>query len=119
MSLPPAQALAALAMTQLQTVAPALEGSYAGGSASTIGLLTLLLALDAATLEARRARECVAMRALLAGHGAAAEGDHGALLAAVEALHARVAEDPAANRAILALLAEMADAAFVAPPPMA
>jgi hypothetical protein len=119
MSLPPAQALAALAMTQLTVVGPALEGSYAGGSASTIGLLTLLLAQDAATAETRRARECDAMRALLAAHGEAADGDHGALLARIEALHARVAADPAANRAILALLSEMADAAFVAPPPMA
>jgi hypothetical protein len=119
MSLPPAQALAALAMTQLQTVAPALEGSYAGGSAGTIGLLTLLLAQDAVTAEPRRARECAAMRALLAAHGEAADGDHAALLARIEALHARVESDPAANRAILALLADMADAAFVAPPPMA
>ena len=119
MSLPAPQALVALAMTQLQTVAPALEGSYAGGSASTIGLLTLLLAQDAMTLEARRARECEAMRALLAAHGEATDGDHGALLARIEALHARVAGDPAANRAILAFLADIADAAFVAPPPMA
>jgi len=119
MSLPPAQALAALAMTQLQTVSPALEGSYAGGSASVIGLLTLLLAQDAATAEPRRARECAAMRTLLAAHGEPVEGDHEALLGRIEALHARVAGDPAANRAILALLSDMADAAFVAPPPTA
>lgn len=119
MSLPPAQALAALAMTQLQTVAPALEGSYAGGSASVIGLLTLLLAQDAATSEARRAQECAAMRALLTAHGEPADGDHAALLARLELLHARVSNDPGSNRAILGFLSEMADAAFVAPPPMA
>lgn len=48
MSLSPPQLLGALAMTQATVVAPALEGSYAGGSAATIAATLMLIAHDLA-----------------------------------------------------------------------
>lgn len=48
MSLSPPQLLGALAMTQATIVAPALEGSYAGGSAATTAALLMLIAHDLA-----------------------------------------------------------------------
>lgn len=46
MSLHPSQLLGALAMTQATIIAPALEGSYAGGSAATIAAALMLIAQD-------------------------------------------------------------------------
>lgn len=48
MSLHPSQLLGALAMTQATVIAPALEGSYAGGSAATIAAALMLIAQDLA-----------------------------------------------------------------------
>ena len=48
MSLSPPQLLGALAMTQGGFIAPALEGSYAGGSAATIAACLMLIAQDLA-----------------------------------------------------------------------
>lgn len=46
MSLSSPQLIGALAMAQSGTVAPALEGHYAGGSASTIAACLMLIAQD-------------------------------------------------------------------------
>ena len=48
MSLHPSQLLGALAMTQASVIAPALVGSYAGGSAATIAATLMLIAQDLA-----------------------------------------------------------------------
>ena len=110
MSLAPAQMLAALGMAQMTTVAPALEGRYEGGSASTIGLLLILLAQDAATAGAREAAEVEAMRELLAR----TDGTHAELLAALTEAHDTADAD--LSRRILGVLVDMTEAAFVVPP---
>ncbi len=46
MSLSSPQLVGALAMAQASSVAPALEGQYAGGSASTIAACLMLVAQD-------------------------------------------------------------------------
>ena len=112
MSLAPAQMLAALGMAQMTTVAPALEGRYEGGSAGTIGLLLILLAQDAATAGAREAAEVEAMRKLLVR----SDGGHAELLAALTKAQATADHD--FDRRILDFLVAMADATFVAPPPL-
>ena len=109
MSLPLSQMLAALGMAQMTTVAPALEGRYEGGSASTIGLLLILLAQDAATAGAREATEVAVMRELLNR----TDGTHVELLTALADAHASADAD--FNRRILNFLVEMTDATFVAP----
>lgn len=117
MSLPPEKLLGAAAMAQLGTVAPALEGTYAGGGASTIGILLLLVAQDVATLPERRARVEARSGELLASAGAAVPDGHDARLAALDALLAATA-DRDLERRILDLYVEMSEAAFVVPPPM-
>lgn len=113
MSLAPAQMLAALGMTQLTNVGPALDGRYEGGSANTIGLLLILLAQDAATASTRETAEVAAMRDLLGR----TDGTHAELLAALTKAHANA--DAEMNRRILDLLVTTAEAAFVAPPVLA
>lgn len=115
MSLPPDKLLAALAMAQLTEVAPALEGSYAGGSASTLGLAVLLLAGDAVAYERRRAATATAAAELLAAAGAAVPEGHDARLAAVDALLATT-RDPALERRILDFYVTMAEAALIPAP---
>lgn len=57
MSLVPEHYLAACAAAQLTEVAPALEGSYAGGTAGTIGALLMLAVQDMTARPAREAAE--------------------------------------------------------------
>ena len=52
MSVPTPQLLGALAQAQATMVAPALEGSYAGGSAATIAAALMLIAQDLARPQA-------------------------------------------------------------------
>lgn len=104
-----AQQLRALGLAQATMVAPALDGSYASGTANTIAMLLLLLAQDAATAAGREAREVAAMAALV-GEG----GDYATLLARVGELHAGLGDDAASaglEQRILAFYVEMADAA--------
>jgi hypothetical protein len=117
MSLPPETLVGALAMAQLSTVAPALEGSYAGGCASTVGLALLLVAQDLAGAEARRTRESEGAAALLAEAGVAVPEGHAARLSALDRLLAATS-DPARERRILDFYVEISEAAFVAPPPL-
>jgi hypothetical protein len=116
MSLPPAAILTALGQAQLGIVAPALEGSYAGGTAATIGLALLLLAQDAAGAPARDARTAERAAALLAEGGASVPETLAAQLEALDSLLAAAAPD--LERRILDLYVEMSEAAFVAPPTM-
>lgn len=115
MSITLAQTLASLGTAQLSRIAPLLEGSYAGGEASSIGMLLLVLAQDAATLADRQARETARMAELLGR-----TGSHRELLAALAERHAAL--DAAgegrgqAAIAILDFLVEMADAAAVEVP---
>ena len=121
MSLPPAAALVALGMAQLQEIGPALDGQFSGGTANTLGICLILLAQDAATLPARRATEEAQMRAILAEAGLPADGLHEGLIERVTALHARIDGDAghaALNARILDLYVSMTEAAFVQPPPM-
>lgn len=117
MSLPPDRLAAALAMAQLTMVAPALEGSYAGGTAATLGLTLLLVAQDAATWADRQARESDGAAALLAEAGAAVPDGHDARLAALDALLAAT-DDPARVRRILDFYVAISEAAAVTPPPI-
>jgi hypothetical protein len=115
MSVPPDKLLSVLAMAQLTTVAPALEGSYAGGGASTIGLALLVLAQDVATRDARRQRSGEAAAMLLAGAGHVVPDGHDERLQALDDLLAST-DDRDLERRILDLYVEMTEAAFVAPP---
>lgn len=115
MSLSPDKLLQTLAMAQLTMVAPALDGSYAGGAAATVGLGVLVLAQDAVTYEARRARTAEAAGAILADTGVAVPDGHDACLAALDRLLAGSA-DPALERRILDLYVAMSEAALIAPP---
>lgn len=117
MSLPPDKLLGVLGMAQLGVVAPALEGTYPGGSASTIGFLLLLIAQDVATADAWRARVETRAAELLAEAGAAVPAGHDARLAALDAVLAETT-DAALERRILDLYVEMSEAAFIVPPPV-
>ncbi len=117
MSLPPDKLLSTLAMAQLGLVAPALEGTYPGGSASTIGLAMLLIAQDVATADARRAQVEARAGELLAAAGLPVPEGHDARLGALDALLASTA-DRDLERRILDLYVEMSEAAFVVPPPL-
>jgi hypothetical protein len=117
MSLPPHQLAASLAMAQLTMVAPALEGSYAGGTAATLGLALLLVAQDAATWAERQARESDGAAALLDFAGVEVPDGHAARLAALDTLLAGTA-DAALTRRILDFYVEITEAAAVTPPPM-
>lgn len=115
MSLPPDRLLQTLAMAQLTMVAPALEGTYAGGVAATVGLGVLVLAQDAVADEGRRARTAQAAGAILADAGVAVPDGHDARLEALDRLLAG-ASDPALERRILDLYVTMSEAALIAPP---
>ena len=115
MSLPPEKLLETLAMAQLTIVAPALEGSYAGGGASTIGLALLLVAQDVATRDARRARAANAAGVVLADAGAVVPDGHDARIEALDRLLASTG-DRDLERRILDLYVEMSEAGFIAPP---
>lgn len=117
MSLTPAQLTTSLAMAQLTMVAPALEGTYAGGSAATLGLALLLVAQDAAIWAERQARESDGAAELLRAAGAAVPDGHDDRLAALDRLLA-AAQDPALERSILDFYVEFSEAAAVTPPPM-
>lgn len=117
MSLPPDRLAATLAMAQLTMVAPALEGSYAGGTAATLGLTLLLVAQDAATWGVRQVRESEGAAELLAGAGADVPEGHDARLDALDALLAG-ATDPDLIHRILDFYVEISEAAAVTPPPL-
>jgi hypothetical protein len=117
MSLPPDRLLQTLAMAQMTIVAPALEGSYAGGAAATVALGVLALAQDAVAYEARRARTAEAAAAILADAGVAVPDGHDARLEALDRLLAGTA-DPALERRILDLYVAMTEAALITLPAM-
>lgn len=110
MSLPPDKLLTTLAMAQLTMVAPPLEGNYAGGTATTIGLGVLLLAGDALTHGARQASTAEAAGSILRDAGVEVPAGHDARLAALDGLLAGT-QDPALERRILDLYVTMSDAA--------
>lgn len=115
MSLPPDQLLTTLAMAQLTMVAPALEGSYAGGTAATVGLGVLVLAKDALTYETRRAQAAEAAGTILAAAGADVPDGHDARMAALDWLLAAT-NDPETERRILDLYVAMSEAALLTVP---
>ncbi|MFC3711314.1 hypothetical protein ACFOMD_01950 [Sphingoaurantiacus capsulatus] len=117
MSLTPAQLTVTLGMAQLTMVAPALEGTYAGGTAATLGLALILVAQDSATWDARQVRESEGAAELLASAGAPVPEGHDPRLAALDTLLAET-QDPALTRRILDFYVEITEAAAVTPPPL-
>jgi hypothetical protein len=115
MSLPPDKLLQALAMAQLTMVAPALEGTYAGGTAGTLGLAVLLLAEDAVKHAARQAQAAETVGAILREAGVAAPDGLEARLAAIDRLLAET-RDPALGRRILDAYVAMSEAALITAP---
>ena len=115
MSLTPDSLLMTLAMAQLSMVAPALEGTYAGGSAATIGLGVLVLAKDAVTDETRRAQASEAAGEILSEVGAEVPEGHDARMAAIDRLLAATS-DPELERRILDLYVTMSEAALLPVP---
>lgn len=110
MSLPPDKLLTTLAMAQLTMVAPPLEGTYAGGTATTLALGVLLLAGDAVTHAARQTATAEAAGAILAAAGVPVPEDYDARLEALDQLLAAT-RDPALERRILDLYVAMTEAA--------
>lgn len=110
MSLPPDKLLTTLAMAQLTMVAPPLEGSYAGGSATTLGLGVLLLAGDAVTYAARRESTAAAAGSILHDAGVTVPDGHDARLEALDRLLADT-RDAVLERRILDLYVAMSEAA--------
>ena len=115
MSLAPDRLLTALAMAQLTQVAPPLEGSYAGSSATTIALGLLILARDAPAYEGRRAAAAEAAGAILADAGAPVPEGHDARMEALDRLLAATT-DLALERRVLDLYVAMAEAALIPAP---
>jgi len=115
MSLPTDQLLTTLAMAQLSMVVPVLEGTYAGGTAATIGLGVLVLAKDALTYETRRAQAAEAAGAILAQAGADVPEGHDGRMAALDRLLAAT-NDPGTERRILDLYVAMSEAALLPAP---
>lgn len=82
MSLSPEQYLTACAASQMAEVHPALDGSFAGGTAGTIGVLLMFAVQDIAARPAREAAELASLmeiyrkagRAMLDGLPAARAG---------------------------------------------
>lgn len=75
MNLSMPQLLGSLGMAQLGLVAPALDGKYAGGSATTIGVMLLLLAQDAARSQTDLAEWAAIDSRLAAIDGCLADAD--------------------------------------------
>ena len=118
MSLTPEQYLTVCAAAQLGSVAPALEGSYEGGTAGTIGALLLMAVQDIAARPGREAAEYERLRAIFdqaeaSGYAVPATGQLPPLREALETLHVSAEErgDRALCGAILDHLVQTAAAA--------
>ena len=110
MSLPPDRLLQTLAIAQLTMVAPPLEGTYAGGSATTLALGVLLLASDATSFAARQATTAEAAGIILRNADVDVPEGHDARLEALDRLLAST-RDAALERRILDLYVAMSEAA--------
>lgn len=97
MSLSAEQILGTCAAAQLTSVAPALEGTYAGGTAGTIGALLILAAQDIAARPKREAAELARLQEIFARARTAGLIDSQPsglveMRAGLEALHKKVEE---------------------------
>jgi hypothetical protein len=123
MNLRPEQYLTALALAQAGEVAPALEGSYAGGTAGTIAGVLMFAVQDIAGREARERAEHARLAGILGDAGRPVE-TLDAMRQAVIELHAEIdaRSDDAAKalaRRILDHYVRTAEAALlVVPPPV-
>ena len=126
MSLAAEQYLAACAAAQLGEVAPALEGSYSGGTAATVGALLVLAVQDLAARPAREAAEAERLRSIYdaavdAGIAVPEPRDLAGLRAGLENLHgaAETAGEDRLCRRILHHYVETAEAAKLELPALA
>jgi hypothetical protein len=121
MNLRPEAYLTALAIAQAGEVAPALEGTYLGGTAGTIAGVLMFAVQDVATLPAREAAEAERLRSLL---GETAPATLQAMRTAIVTLHAELdARGDAAAKALALRILDhyvaTAEAALLVPPPTA
>lgn len=120
-NLRPEAYLTALAMAQAGEVAPALEGTYAGGTAGTIAAVLMFAIQDIAGLEARERAEAERLRTLL-GNRVAAGTSLAELRVAIGELHAELdARDDAEAKALAIRILDhyvaTAEAALLVVPP--
>ncbi|MGB3722983.1 MAG: hypothetical protein WA979_09220 [Pacificimonas sp.] len=103
MSLKPEHYLSACAASQMLEVVPALEGTYAGGTAGTVGALLMMAVQDLSGRAEREAAEWERLRAIYAAAGEPEPADLGMARAGLKAMHERAekAKDVDVLRAIL------------------